>query len=173
MIGQSSRTERHVARKQRMAEIKRLLADGATASAVGRQYDLSRERIRQIARDGGFAHLISHAKAGALLRHPRRSFKCEGCGKKCEVIVSSRKDRFCGVSCRYLLRERQVKKIVAMRRRGVGWAEIGETMGYGSSGYRRVVADAFRWAPRFGIEIPLGVNYRVRPGRRPATEATV
>ena len=142
----------------RTAYVRRRLAAGDKLQPIADALGISRERVRQIARDNGFRELTDP-------RRRRQTKPCPQCGDPMNVTASTR-TKHCSRGCAQAARRKEwaadLERVCALRREGVGWAAVGKKFGMTRP---QMLSAAFRWAAELGVEIPLGPNYGSRPGR--------
>ena len=142
----------------RTAYVRRRLAAGDKLQPIADSLGISRERVRQIARDNGFRELTDP-------RRRRQTKPCPQCGGPMIVTASTTRLKHCSRGCAQAARRKEwaadLERVCALRREGVGWVAVGKKFGMTQS---QMLSAAFRWAAELGVEIPLGPNYGSRPG---------
>lgn len=111
----------------RNTEIRRRYMDGESMARIGKDYDLTRQRVKQICM--GLVRETPRPRVHAI----DVTTACETCGRRIEsrqwLVRKPRK--YCGRACssRGLVSER-LDRAVLMRRQGYGWRYIAEQLGY-------------------------------------------
>ena len=143
----------------RTAYVRRRLAAGDKLQPIADSLGISRERVRQIARDNGFRELTDP-------RRRRQTKPCPQCGGPM-IVTASTRTKHCSRGCAQAGRRKEwaavLERVCALRREGVGWVAVGKKFGMTRP---QMLSAAFRWAAQLGVEIPLGPNYESRPGRQ-------
>lgn len=140
---------------QRNATIVDRVKAGEFMAAVGADYEITRERVRQICVKAGVTG--KHAMAA----RDRYSLTCQVCGAerpKLGLQKHYRRIRVCSTACavkarlsRWIEKKREsVLKVIALRREGASWKLCGETMGRHGEALHKEVR---RWAELTGTDV--------------------
>ena len=128
------------ASQERLAQIIDMRERGITLEAIGQQFSITRERIRQILRDAGrddLRNVGAQLEAGARRRAKMPTKPCAECGNPIRDTASNSTKRFCSSACRVSWRLKNNfyyqhrEQIVAMRRQNISWAKIAAALGRG------------------------------------------
>lgn len=133
---------------ERDARVVESYKTGKSMEDVGRQFGISRERVRQVLRRSGYQGVNTY-KGRQFVE--RIETKCEYCGKTIFRVPSKVHLKFCSKMCMNFGTENpEGKKAYRMREEGLIWREIQEALGLSNA-----CQTARLWAFRHGEPWPI------------------
>ena len=144
----------HIRDIDRLGKIIELRKAGQSYEAIGNQFGITRERVRQLLKIGD-ASLAGHA---FFFRHPSRAGRCQFCGVELYGAATKRYG-FC--SRRHKTAHRDAAKVaplIEMRKAGATWEDVARAAGIGGGRWSPFRAQniVVRWCARAGVEVASG-----------------